>query len=101
MLALCAIELRVFMIGFLPGFPYMGELPEWLHLPRRATPRTAVPAGSVAIADKLVGIYPWRSPGGWHLVGRTDVPLFDVSDEQRPARLAPGDVVRLVPVDHD
>jgi KipI family sensor histidine kinase inhibitor len=67
--ALCANELRVFLLGFLPGFPYLGELPEWLRLPRRATPRSAVPANSLAIAGAQAAIYPWVSPGGWHLLG--------------------------------
>jgi KipI family sensor histidine kinase inhibitor len=93
--------LRVFLIGFLPGFPYLGELPPWLHLPRRATPRTAVPANSLAIAGAQAAIYPWQSPGGWHLLGQTPVRLFDVSDAARPALLAPGDSVRFRAVDHD
>ncbi|MDZ4252571.1 MAG: 5-oxoprolinase subunit PxpB, partial [Sulfuritalea sp.] len=76
--ALCATELRVFLIGFLPGFPYLGELPDWLRLPRLATPRAAVPANSLAIAGAQAAIYPWPSPGGWHLLGRTPLRLFDV-----------------------
>jgi len=91
--AVCATELRVFLIGFLPGFPYLGELPDWLHLPRRATPRTAVPANSLAIAGPQVAVYPWQSPGGWHLLGRTPARMFDVADADRPALLAPGDSV--------
>lgn len=98
--ALCATELRVFLIGFLPGFPYLGELPEWLRLPRRATPRTAVPANSLAIAGAQAAIYPWQSPGGWHLLGLTPVRLFDVNDAARPALLAPGDTIRFTPVEH-
>jgi inhibitor of KinA len=99
--AVCASEFRVFLIGFLPGFPYLGELPAWLHLPRRATPRTTVPANSLAIAGAQAAIYPWQSPGGWHLLGQTPVRLFDVSDAARPALLAPGDSVRFRAVDHD
>jgi len=99
--ALCASELRVFLIGFLPGFPYLGELPEWLRLPRLATPRAAVPANSLAIAGAQAAIYPWQSPGGWHLLGRTPVRLFDVAEVARPALLAPGDTVRFTPVGHD
>lgn len=99
--ALCANELRVFLIGFLPGFPYLGELPEWLRLPRLATPRAAVPANSLAIAGAQAAIYPWQSPGGWHLLGRTPVRLFDVADAARPALLAPGDTVRFTPVGRD
>lgn len=99
--ALCASELRVFLIGFQPGFPYLGELPEWLRLPRLATPRAAVPANSLAIAGAQAAIYPWQSPGGWHLLGRTPVRLFDVTNVARPALLAPGDTVRFTPVGHD
>ncbi len=95
---LCSLELRVYLIGFLPGFPYMGDLPDWLHLPRRATPRTAVPPGSVAIAGPQAAIYPWLSPGGWHLLGRTEVAMFDAGHPQRPALVAPGDTVRFVHV---
>ncbi len=96
--ALCATELRVFLIGFLPGFPYLGELPEWLRLPRLATPRAAVPANSLAIAGAQAAVYPWASPGGWHLLGRTPVRLFDLGDAARPALLAPGDTVRFTPI---
>lgn len=99
--ALCAIELRVFLLGFLPGFPYLGELPEWLRLPRLATPRAAVPANSLAIAGAQAAIYPWQSPGGWHLLGRTPVRLFDIDNAARPALLAPGDRLRLTPIDRD
>ncbi len=93
--ALCAVELQVALIGFLPGFPYLGGLPDWLDLPRRATPRTAVPANSFAIAGGQAAIYPWQSPGGWHLLGRTPLRLFDPANAQRPARFAPGDVLRI------
>ena len=99
--ALCATELRVFLIGFLPGFPYLGELPEWLRLPRLATPRAAVPANSLAIAGAQAAVYPWASPGGWHLLGRTPARLFDLNDATRPALLAPGDTVRFTPVSRD
>jgi len=99
--ALCASELRVFLIGFQPGFPYLGELPEWLQLPRLATPRAAVPANSLAIAGAQAAIYPWTSPGGWHLLGRTPVRLFDLGDAARPALFAPGDTVRFTPVDRN
>jgi KipI family sensor histidine kinase inhibitor len=99
--ALCATELRVFLIGFLPGFPYLGELPEWLRLPRRSTPRTAVPANSLAIAGAQAAVYPWQSPGGWHLLGRTPVRLFDLGDAARPALLAPGDTVSFTPLSRD
>jgi inhibitor of KinA len=93
---LCSLEMRVYLIGFLPGFPYLGDLPEWLRLPRRATPRTAVPPNSIAIAGPQAAVYPWQSPGGWHLLGRTTVTMFDASNTERPALLAPGDTVRFV-----
>lgn len=99
--ALCTTELRVFLIGFLPGFPYLGELPEWLRLPRLVTPRAAVPANSLAIAGAQAAIYPWASPGGWRLLGRTPVRLFDLNDTARPALLAPGDTVSFTPVGRD
>lgn len=90
-------EYRVYMLGFLPGFPFMGDLPEPLRLPRRAEPRLRVPSGSVAIATGLTAIYPWESPGGWHLLGRCPVPLFDVR-RAAPALLAAGDRVVFAPV---
>jgi KipI family sensor histidine kinase inhibitor len=86
---------RVFMLGFAPGFAYLGTLPPELSLPRRAEPRTSVPAGSVAIAARQTAVYPVATPGGWHLIGRTDVRLWDPSADP-PARLAPGDRVRFV-----
>ena len=95
---LCGLDLRVYLIGFLPGFPYMGDLPDWLALPRRATPRTAVHANSVAIAGPQAAVYPWQSPGGWHLLGRTTMQMFDATNAERPALLAPGDMVRFVRV---
>jgi antagonist of KipI len=87
----------VFMLGFTPGFPYLGLLPERLEVPRRATPRVRVPAGSVALAGRLTGIYPVASPGGWQVVGRTSLRLFDPRRAE-PALLAPGDRVRFVAV---
>ena len=90
-------DYTVFMNGFLPGFPYLGPLPERLELPRRNTPRERVPAGSVAIAGRQTGIYPQTSPGGWHLIGRTDLRLFDPFRDP-PVRLQPGMRVRFVPV---
>lgn len=97
--ALCAAELRVALIGFLPGFPYLAGLPAWLDLPRRATPRTAVAANSFAIAGGQAAIYPWQSPGGWHLLGRTPLRLFDTENPDRPALFAPGDLLRLAAID--
>ncbi|MEH0928700.1 5-oxoprolinase subunit B family protein [Micromonospora sp. CPCC 205558] len=86
---------RVAFCGFAPGFPYLTGLPAELALPRLATPRPRVPAGSVALAGPYAGIYPGASPGGWQLVGRTDLVLFDVAADP-PARLNPGTTVRMV-----
>lgn len=83
---------RVYMLGFLPGFPFMGDLPDHLQLPRRAEPRTRVPAGSIAIAGRLTAVYPWESPGGWTLIGHCPVPLFSLAWD-RPALLTAADVV--------
>lgn len=91
-----ALDHRVLVVGFVPGFPYLGILPPELELLRRATPRVRVPAGSVAIAGRQTGIYPFETPGGWHLIGRTDARLWDPSSDP-PSRLAAGDRVRLVP----
>jgi len=82
----------VYMIGFLPGFPYMGDLDPALQMPRRADPRVRVPKGAVAVAGLQTAIYPWESPGGWQLLGRCPVPLFDAQRSQ-PALLAQGDLV--------
>ena len=82
----------IYMIGFLPGQPYIGGLAEALSLPRRETPRVRVPRGSVAIAVGLSTIYPFESPGGWHLIGTTPVPLFD-KDRAKPALFAPGESI--------
>lgn len=93
--ALCAQDWPVLAVGFLPGFPFLGPLPPALKLPRRRQPRLRVPAGSVAIANGFAGIYPWVSPGGWHILGRADVRLFDPEAEPA-ALLAPGDRLRFV-----
>jgi 5-oxoprolinase (ATP-hydrolysing) subunit B len=87
-------ELRVLFCGFAPGFAYLGELPPALHVGRLATPRTRTPAGSVAIAGGMSGIYPAELPGGWRVIGRTDVTLFDPRRDP-PALLLPGDRVRF------
>lgn len=86
-------------IGFLPGFPYLYGLPDELSTPRRATPRARVPAGSVGIGAAQTGIYPHESPGGWNLIGRTALDLFDPAREAGPALLAVGDRVRFQPQD--
>lgn len=88
---------HVYMLGFVPGYPYMGDLPPPLVLPRRSNPRTRVPPGSVAIASVMTAIYPLESPGGWHLIGSTPIRLFDASKDN-PALLCPGDKVRFKPV---
>ncbi len=88
------VTLEVYMLGFQPGFAYLGVLPEALSVPRLATPRPKIPAGSVAIANSMCAAYPNQSPGGWRLIGRTPAPLFDVTNDARPALLAPGDRVR-------
>jgi KipI family sensor histidine kinase inhibitor len=91
-----SVEHRVLVLGFVPGFAYLGGLPAALEIPRRAEPRVRVPAGSVAIAGRQTGIYPAATPGGWHLIGRTEAWLWDPAADP-PARLAPGDRVRFVP----
>lgn len=90
---------RVYMLGFQPGFPYMGGLPAALERPRRVTPRTLVPERSVAVAGRMCAVYPWRSPGGWHLLGRTPLALFDATRIDDPAWLHPGDEVRWVAIE--
>jgi len=78
---------RIYMIGFMPGFPYLGGLDERISFPRLSTPRIKVPAGSVGIAGKQTGIYPFESPGGWNIIGRTELSLFDV-DANPPSLLS-------------
>ena len=87
----------VYMIGFTPGFPYLGGLSERLATPRLDTPRTKVPTGSIGIAERQTGIYPVTSPGGWRLIGRTPLKLFDPHKEP-PSLLAAGDYVRFIPL---
>jgi KipI family sensor histidine kinase inhibitor len=93
----CSKPYFIYMIGFMPGFPYMGELPDALVTPRLKTPRLSVPAGSVAIAQKQTGIYPVESPGGWQILGRTPVRLFN-PEEEPPALLRMGDLVQFYPI---
>lgn len=92
-----AAEYTVAMLGFAPGFPYLLGLDAALHVPRRADPRTRVPAGSVAIGGAQTGIYPRPGPGGWRIIGRTGAVLFDPL-RTSPALLLPGDRVRFQPV---
>ena len=89
---------HVYMLGFLPGFPYMGDLPPRLALPRRADPRLRVPAGSISIATSLTAIYPYGSPGGWHLIGATPIRMFD-PERPSPALFAAGDAISFQPID--
>lgn len=90
-------EYSAYMLGFQPGYAFLGDTPEQLHLPRRAEPRLRVPAGSVAIAKQLTGVYPWESPGGWHIIGNCPVPLFD-SELSPPALFRAGDKIRFISV---
>ena len=95
-----AVTYHVYMVGFLPGYPYMGDLPPELALPRRENPRTKVPPGSIAIATTLTAVYTLESPGGWHLIGRTPAPLWDLRRD-RPVVLQAGDkvVFRSIPLE--
>ncbi len=94
----CIRPYLIYLIGFMPGFPYMGELPTGLVTPRLDTPRLSVPAGSVAIAQKQTGIYPIESPGGWRVLGRTPVQMFDPWKDP-PSYLRMGDEVQFYPID--
>ena len=88
---------RVYMLGFVPGFAYMGRVDPSIAAPRRRAPRERVPAGSVGIAGEQTGVYPIATPGGWQLIGRTDAVMFDATRAQ-PSLLQPGDLVRFVPL---
>jgi KipI family sensor histidine kinase inhibitor len=98
---LLATPFRVYMIGFLPGFPYMGGWPPELAMPRLASPRQRVPQNSLAVAGEMCSVYPWESPGGWNLLGRTPVQLFDLQHAEQPAMLAAGDRVNWYAVTRD
>lgn len=91
---------RVYMMGFVPGFAYMGTVPSRIGTPRRSTPRLRVPLGSVGVAGFQTGIYPAETPGGWNLVGRTPLRPFDAARAE-PFLFKAGDGVRFVPIDHD
>ncbi|MCL6452966.1 MAG: 5-oxoprolinase subunit PxpB [Alicyclobacillus sp.] len=93
-------EYVVYMIGFAPGFPYLGGMSERIAAPRRANPRLAIPAGTVGIAGMQTGVYPIETPGGWQLIGRTPVRLFR-PEENPPSLLQAGDVVRFYPVSRE
>ena len=87
----------IYMLGFLPGFPYLGGLPAELATPRLKDPRTAIPAGSVGIGGEQTGIYPIAAPGGWRLIGRTPLKLFD-SNRSNPILYQAGDYIRFYPI---
>ena len=93
-----ALTYRVYMLGFVPGFAYMGRVDQSIAAPRHRVPRERVPVGSVGIAGLQTGVYPVESPGGWQLIGRTATVMFDAARE-RPSLLAAGDLVRFVPVE--
>jgi KipI family sensor histidine kinase inhibitor len=95
-----AEEYHVFAIGFAPGFAYLGEVPAELATPRLATPRSKVPAGSLGIADTQTAMYPLPSPGGWNLIGRTPLKLFD-PDREQPSLLHAGQRVRFRPISQE
>ncbi len=95
-----AVIYRVYMIGFLPGFAYMGSVDKKIITPRKENPRTNVPAGSVGIAGEQTGIYPFSSPGGWQLIGQTPVPMF-AANQSQPCYLQPGDSVQFFPITVD
>lgn len=93
-------DYTVYMIGFVAGFPYLGEVDGEIATPRLKTPRLRVPAGSVGIAEKQTGIYPCESPGGWRIIGRTPLKFFNI-EKRPPALILPGDTVRFKPVEKE
>lgn len=95
-----SVDYLVYMLGFTPGFPYLGGMSDKIETPRLKTPRTRIPAGSVGIAGKQTGIYPIESPGGWQLIGRTPIKLYDPKREV-PIILRAGDYLRFIPIDNN
>ncbi|MFH0992003.1 MAG: 5-oxoprolinase subunit PxpB [bacterium] len=95
-----SVEYLVYFLGFSPGFPYLGEMPQQLFVPRLSSPRLKVPAGSVAIGGSQTGIYPCSSPGGWRIIGRTPLPLFN-PEHTPPTFLEMGDLVTFRPISKD
>lgn len=96
----CSKDYLIYMLGFLPGFVYLGGLDERIHTPRLANPRISIPAGSVGIAASQTGIYPLNSPGGWQLLGMTPVKTYD-PERETPILVEAGDYIRFVPVTED
>jgi inhibitor of KinA len=95
-----AVVYRVYMLGFLPGFPYMGKVDNRIATPRKSSPRQSIAAGSVGIAGEQTGIYPLTSPGGWNIIGRTPLPLF-TKESETPVLLQPGDRVQFFAITED
>ena len=96
-----SVEYSIYMIGFLPGFPYLGGLDERLHLPRREVPRKSVPKGSVGIGGSQTGIYPIESPGGWHLIGQTHIDIFSATSLENPFLFQAGDRIQFTEITQD
>lgn len=90
----------VYMIGFAPGFPYLGGMSEKIYAPRRQAPRTAIPVGSVGIAGMQTGVYPIETPGGWQLIGRTPLKIFDINRNPK-SLLKAGDIAKFYPISHE
>ena len=85
----------IYMIGFIPGHPFMGDLDKKIYLDRLETPRVKVPSGSVGIVEKFCNIYPYESPGGWNIIGRTPIKLFNINNSSEPCLFSPGDTVKF------
>ena len=96
----CSRDYQVYMLGFAPGFPYLGGMDKRIAAPRKKTPRLAIPQGSVGIAGEQTGVYPIETPGGWQLIGRTPVPLF-LPDRDPPTLLEAGNLVRFYPISRE
>lgn len=93
-------EYLVYMLGFAPGFPYLGGLSEKIYTPRREAPRTAIPEGSVGIAGTQTGVYPIETPGGWQIIGRTPLKLFDLNSKEKTL-LKCGDIAKFYPISYE
>lgn len=93
-------QYRIFMLGFTPGFPYLGGMDDRIATPRLATPRTKIHAGSVGIAGSQTGVYPIDSPGGWQIIGRTPLALYD-PERAEPILLKAGELIKFIPIDQE